>query len=39
VTTTRTLYADPPGGDAALAERHAREVATPLVAKAVAFKR
>ena len=38
LTTTRTLYADPPGGGAALADRHAREVAAPLVAKAVSFK-
>lgn len=36
--TTRTLYADPPGGDAKLAARRARDVATPLVAKAVAFR-
>jgi hypothetical protein len=33
LTTMRTLYADPPGGTAALAQRRAREAATPLVAK------
>ena len=38
LTTTRTLYAERPGGDAALAARRARDVATPLVAKAVPLR-